>query len=71
MYDNRRPKIVYKLFINPDSNCRRTCASDIRTLLYRYGFGVVWISKELGDLDSFFVKMQSKIKRLCYTRLAK
>ena len=56
-------KIVYKLLFNLDSNGRRTWASDSRTLLYRYNFGVVWISRELGDL--------AKVKRLCYTRLAK
>ena len=47
MNDNRYPKIVYKLLFDLDSNGRRTWPSDIRTLLYRYDFGVVWISQGL------------------------
>ena len=45
MNDNRYPKIVYELLFDLDSNGRRTWPSDIRTLLYRYDFGVVWISQ--------------------------
>ena len=60
MNDNRYPRIVYTLLFNLDSNGRRTWASDI--VLYRYGFGVVWISQELGDLDSFLFEFKQRLK---------
>ena len=62
MNDNRYPKIVYKLLFDLDSNGRRTWASDIRALLYRYGFGVVWISQGLGDIDSFLFEFKQRLK---------
>ena len=38
---------------NLDDVGKHTWASEIKLLLYRYGFGHVWVSQSVGNIDVF------------------
>ena len=46
----------YKLLKSLAENNRYTWATSIKNLLFRYGFGLVWISQEVGD-DKYFLSI--------------
>ena len=60
MDQNRSPLACYKMLKDLDDQGRRTWATDIRNMLYRYGFGHVWMNQGVGDttafINAFFIK---------------
>jgi len=53
MSSNRYPKQTYIMLYDLDSVGRHTWASEVRIILCKYGFGLVWLSQDIGDIDSF------------------
>ena len=49
MEDNRYPKQCYMMLYRLDQAERKTWATHVRTLLYKFGFGYAWISQEVGN----------------------
>ena len=47
MQNNRYPKNCYKMLKSLDEAGRHTWASDVKKLLFKYGYGFVWIAQEV------------------------
>ena len=57
-YHKQRYKLLYRL----DEAERKTWATNIRVLLYEYGFGFVWISQDAGQPNLFIKYFTERIK---------
>ncbi len=53
MDNNRYPRQCYIMLKHLDDIGRKTWVSNIRNVLYSFGFGYVWLSQDNGDTDSF------------------
>ena len=53
MNHNRLPQKCYKMLRNLDEIGRVTWATKVRALLFQCGFGYVWLSEDVGDLNIF------------------
>ena len=49
----RYPLNCYKMLKDIDISGRWTWATEVKELLFRYGFGYVWIAQDVGDVDMF------------------
>jgi hypothetical protein len=56
MGDNRFPKHCYLMLKRLHESGRKTWAGSIKDMLFRFGFGYVWISHDVGD-DLTFINM--------------
>ena len=46
---------------NLDENERMTWASKIRELLFRYGFGYVWVVEDVGNISLFMKTFKQRL----------
>ena len=46
---------------NLEASGRITWASKIRELLFRYGFGYVWLAEDVGDLNLFMINFKQRL----------
>ena len=53
MTNDRYPKHAYDMLYNLECAGRTTWATNIKQLLFKYGFGFVWISQNIGDINIF------------------
>ena len=53
MPNHRYPVNCYKMLKSLDDVGRRTWATSVKDLLFRYGFGYVWVSQDVGDINVF------------------
>jgi len=53
MNDENISKQCYWMLKKLDENNRHNWVTDLKGLLFRYGYGVVWFAQELGDPDHF------------------
>ena len=60
MNSNRLPHNCYKMLRNLDENGRITWATKMRALLFKYGFGYVWLSEDVGDLNLFMTTFKRR-----------
>jgi hypothetical protein len=58
----RYPGQCYKMLKNLDDMGRFTWATHIKTILYQYGFGYVWIAEEIGDINRFMSEFKKRLK---------
>ena len=65
MENNRYPKACYNMLKSLDDAGRNTWASHIKKLLFRYGFGTVWIEQQVGN-PTYFLNLFSQRIRDCY-----
>ena len=56
--DNRLPKAAYETVKSLDDQEMKTWASDIRTCLFQYGFGIVWVSQQVENKTGFLRKLK-------------
>ena len=49
---------------NLDESGRITWVSKVKKLLYRYGFGYIWSTENVGDVSLFIKKIETKTDRL-------
>ena len=61
MQNHRYPKNCYKMLKSLDDVGRRSWASNVKHLLYTYGFGYVWISQEVGDSKMFLSVFKQRL----------
>ena len=61
MDSKRYPKQTYIMLYNLDSSGRRTWASEVRETLFRYGFGFVWLSQDIGDINAFIHVFRTRV----------
>ena len=54
MSDTRYPpKDCYKMIMSHDNIGRTNWVTNIKELLYRYGYGYVWLNQDVGDMKMF------------------
>ena len=53
MTDDRYPRNCYIMLKRHDGIGRTYWVTYVKNILYRYGFGFVWISQELGNVELF------------------
>ena len=61
MHNDRYPKNCYKMLKSLDEAGRHTWASNVKKLLFRYGYGFVWVSQEVGDINSFIKQFKQRL----------
>ncbi|MEW8544973.1 MAG: reverse transcriptase family protein [Candidatus Thiodiazotropha sp.] len=58
---NRFPNKCYGMLRNLDENGRITWASKVRELLFRYGFGYVWVVEDVGNVNLFMKTFKQRL----------
>ena len=61
MNQNRYPKSCYLMLKSHTDIGRSNWASSVRDLLYRFGFGFVWISQDVGNVTRFLKEFQQRV----------
>ena len=61
MSENRLPRNSYIMIKNLDNLGRRTWATHVKEILFRYGFGYAWIAQDIGDLNIFMYNFKTRI----------
>ena len=61
MNDDRYPKSCYKMLKALDDVGRKKWASNIRILLFTYGFGYIWIAQDVGDIAMFISQFKLRL----------
>ena len=62
MQESRYPKHCYKMLKSLDDIGRVTWATQIKHLLYRYGFGIVWFTHNIGNTNLFISQLEQRLK---------
>ena len=62
MQDIRLPKQSYFTVKKLDEQGRKTWATSVKELLYRYGFGHVWLQQGVGDIEFFLQIFTQRVK---------
>ena len=44
-----------------DEGGRNTWATNIKRLLYRYGFGIAWITQDIGNVNVFIAMFKDRL----------
>ena len=53
MPDYRYPKNCYKMLLAQDNAGRTNWVSNVKSMLFRYGFGFVWVAQGVGNVNNF------------------
>ena len=63
MQNNCYPKMFYKMLKSLDEAGRHTWASNVKknNLLFRYGYGFVWVSQDVGDINIFIKQFKQPL----------
>ena len=61
MSNHRYPKNCYLMLKGLDDVGRRSWASNVRELLFKYGFGFVWVSQDIGDIPTFLQQFKQRL----------
>ena len=61
MNDNRYPKNCYRMLKSHAEIGRSNWASNIRDLLYRFEFGFVWLSQDVGNVSAFIQQFRQRV----------
>ena len=67
MPETRFPKACYKMLLNLHNHGRKTWASHVRALLYKYNFGDVWEAQGVGNMIVFFKEFVDRAKHVYLT----
>ena len=62
MPTHRYPKQCYIMLKNLDDHSRHTYATEVRNLLFSYGFGYIWISQDIGNINMFISEFKIRLK---------
>jgi len=62
---HRHPKQCYNMLKSLDDAGRICWATEIRTLLYKYGFSFIWISQDVGDNNAFIRMFKHRVVNYC------
>ena len=62
MPEHRYPKQCYLMLKNLDDIDKHRYATNVRNLLFSYGFGFVWISQDVGNIDLFISHVKLRLK---------
>jgi hypothetical protein len=62
MSNHRYPNKCYKMLHILDSRGHLTWASHIKNLLFNFGFGIVWITQDIGSQENFLISFTNRLK---------
>jgi hypothetical protein len=48
---DRLPRACYKMLYQADVNGKQNWVTHVKNILFRYGFGFVYISQEVGNIE--------------------
>lgn len=65
MGSDRYPRQCYNMLKLLDDNGRKNWASNVRMLLFSYGFGYIWLAQDVGDINYFLNVFKQRIHD-CY-----
>ena len=65
MPETRHPKSIYLMLKGLDENNKITWATKVRNLLFKYGFGFVWLNQGVGDNKEFLKQFELRIIDCC------
>ncbi|MCG7892781.1 MAG: reverse transcriptase family protein, partial [Candidatus Thiodiazotropha endolucinida] len=65
MSDNRYPRQCYTMLRSLSEAGKTTWASQVRTLLHKYGFGYIWEANTVGDINIFVKVFKQRLKDCC------
>eukprot|EP00745_Piridium_sociabile_P001782 TRINITY_DN11085_c0_g1_i11.p1 TRINITY_DN11085_c0_g1~~TRINITY_DN11085_c0_g1_i11.p1 ORF type:complete len:245 (-),score=12.12 TRINITY_DN11085_c0_g1_i11:410-1144(-) len=60
MDENRLPFKAYKMLYNLDSCGKYTWVTNVREILFRNGFGIVWVNQGVEDLKGFLKELRQR-----------
>ena len=58
---DRYPKCCYNLLYSMQNSGYNTWAKSVKTVLYLYGFGHVWLNQSVGNADEFLLVFKQRI----------
>ena len=58
---HRYPKNCYIMLKSQDEIGRNNWVTAIKQLLFQYGYGFVWLSQEIGNIDSFTKQFKQRL----------
>jgi hypothetical protein len=61
MQDHRYQKQCYRMLKGLDDGGRVTWATKVKNLLFKYGFGFVWLSQEVGNVNAFIFQFRQRL----------
>jgi len=61
MNDERLPKSCYNMLYRLDNNGRVTWATKVKFMLHKLGFGICWISQDVGDVNIFLNNAKQRL----------
>ena len=62
MNENRLPKQAYSMQIRQMENGKKCWVSRLRDILYKFGFGFVWLQKSVGDEKLFLSLLKQRLR---------
>ena len=62
---SRLPKSVYLMLKNLDSSGYITWVTYVKEILYKYGFGIVYVQQDIGDIDNFMNLFKQRLSDCC------
>ena len=65
MPDHRYPKQCYIMLRSLSDAGKMTWATQVKNLLYVYGFGYVWEANTIGDINAFVKLFKQRLKDCC------
>jgi len=64
---NLYPRQCYEMIRQLDEGGRNTWATNIKHLLYRYGFGIAWITQDIGNVNVFIAMFKDRLTESFYS----
>ena len=61
MQETRYPKNCYQMLKSLDDLGRITWATKVKNLLFQHGYGIVWISQDVGDIAIFISQFKQRL----------
>ena len=61
MSEERYPRNCYIMLKRQDDIGRNNWVTSVKNLLYRYGFGFVWLSQEVGNVNEFILSFKQRL----------
>ena len=66
MENGRLPFAAYEMLFKLDQSGKLTWVTNVKELLYRYGFGYVFISQQVGDITHFMQAFKQRVQDCCF-----
>jgi len=58
---NRYPRQCYEMLRQLDKGGRNTWGTNFKRLLYWYGFGIAWITQDIGNINVFIAMFKERL----------